>query len=76
MAGSWGCPHEIKGLCHKLGGRTCDPGMKGCVLYGRYVFANPGKNERILHKQAQRDEVRDELAAAPDSKAGNNHKER
>jgi hypothetical protein len=23
---------------------ACDPGMKGCVLYGRFVFSNPAKN--------------------------------
>ncbi len=55
MAGSWGCPHEIDGQCHKIEGRPCDPGMKGCVLYGRYVFANPGKNERLLQKQARQE---------------------
>ena len=22
----------------------CDPGMKGCVLYGRFEFSNPAKN--------------------------------
>lgn len=64
MAGSWGCPHEINGLCHKVNGLTCDPGMKGCVLYGRFVFASPGKNERILQKQARREAI----AAAPASK--------
>lgn len=71
MAGSWGCPHEINGLCHKVGGQTCDPGMKGCVLYGRYVFANPAKNARIVQKQGRRDEV----AVAPGSKTSNNSKE-
>jgi hypothetical protein len=54
MAGSWGCPHEIDGQCHKVIGQACDPGMKGCVLYGRYVFASTEKNERLLQKQARR----------------------
>jgi len=22
----------------------CDPGMKGCVLHGRFTFADPDKN--------------------------------
>lgn len=26
--------------------------MKGCVLYGRYVFANDEKNERLRQKQS------------------------
>lgn len=67
MAGSWGCPHEINGLCHKVSGLACDPGMKGCVLFGRYVFASQQKNERMLQKQAQRNDA----SATPAS--GGNH---
>jgi hypothetical protein len=51
MAGGWGCPHEIDDKCTKLGGVTCDPGIKGCVLYGRFVFANDDKNQRLRQKQ-------------------------
>lgn len=28
--------------------------MKGCVLYGRFVFANEEKNQRLRRKQARR----------------------
>jgi hypothetical protein len=55
MAGSWGCPHEINDKCSKVNDVPCDPGMKGCVLYGRYVFANDDKNERLRQKQARHD---------------------
>jgi len=27
--------------------------MKGCVLFGRYVFANEDKNARLREKQAR-----------------------
>ncbi len=40
----WGCPHERQGLCDKVKQRPCDPGMKGCVLSGRFVFSDEGKN--------------------------------
>ncbi len=40
MAGSWGCPHETDERCGKGHNLPCDPGMKGCVLHGRFVFAN------------------------------------
>jgi hypothetical protein len=53
MAGSWGCPHEIDDRCSKINNLTCDPGMKGCVLHGRFVFANDHKNERLRRKQAK-----------------------
>ena len=42
--GGWGCPHEANGTCLRVKGRACDPGMKGCVLFGRFYFSNPDKN--------------------------------
>lgn len=49
---SWGCPHENEGRCGKVADRPCDPGMKGCVLAGRYVFANAeSKNTRLREKK-------------------------
>ncbi|MGB5064670.1 MAG: hypothetical protein WBQ37_13075 [Candidatus Competibacter sp.] len=44
MAGGWGCPHEIDNICGHVKGRSCDPGMKGCVLAGRFRFSNETKN--------------------------------
>jgi len=51
--GGWGCPHEIKGQCSKINNLPCDPGMKGCELYGRYVFFDDKKNERLEQKKAR-----------------------
>jgi len=65
MAGGWGCPHEFDDKCTKLGGMSCDPGMKGCVLYGRFVFANEDKNARLRQKQAR------EAEADPAADSGN-----
>ena len=65
MSGSWGCPHELKDLCTKVDNLPCDPGMKGCVLYGRFVFANDEKNEPLRRKQARSDSG----AASPDAGA-------
>ncbi len=41
---SWGCPYESDGVCLRVNKLPCDTGMKGCVLYGRFVFSNPAKN--------------------------------
>lgn len=39
---------------HRINNLPCDPGMKGCVLAGRYVFANSDdKNKRRREKQAR-----------------------
>lgn len=40
----WGCPHEFNGTCQHVKDRPCDPGMKGCVLAGRFRFSNDAKN--------------------------------
>lgn len=53
MSGSWGCPHELNGLCSKVKNLPCDPGMKGCVLHGRFVFADDEKNEPLRRKRAR-----------------------
>lgn len=45
--GSWGCPHEVNGVCQRLKQLPCDPGMKGCILSGRVVFSNPLKNRPV-----------------------------
>ncbi|HUW38110.1 MAG TPA: hypothetical protein VMV91_12350 [Rhodocyclaceae bacterium] len=55
MSGSWGCPHELNGLCTRVNNLPCDPGMKGCVLYGRFVFADDEKNTALRRKRAGSD---------------------
>ena len=52
-AGGWGCPHEVDGHCSKIRDLPCDPGMKGCELYGRYAFFDASKNTRIDEKRAR-----------------------
>ena len=54
MAGAgWSCPHELEGQCSKVKNLPCDPGMKGCELYGRYVFFDAEKNERLEQKKTR-----------------------
>jgi len=35
---SWNCRHEVNGICMKVAGAYCRPGMKGCVLVGKVTF--------------------------------------
>jgi len=35
---SWSCSNEANGICKKVAGAYCRPGMKGCVLAGKVVF--------------------------------------
>lgn len=36
----WGCPHEVDGLCQRVNGAFCRPGMRGCVLVGKVEQAD------------------------------------
>ncbi len=36
--GGWSCPHSIDGICDIIK-KECDPGDKGCVLYGKALFS-------------------------------------
>ena len=47
----WGCPHEVNGVCQKVLQRKCDPGMKGCVLAGRFIFSDTRKNTQAIEKR-------------------------
>lgn len=65
---SWGCPHEVDGKCQRINNQPCDPGMKGCVLAGRYVFTgNDEKNLRFREKRAR--EEGKKLAGKPDGES-------
>ncbi|MGA8893554.1 MAG: hypothetical protein WB493_18480 [Anaeromyxobacteraceae bacterium] len=35
---SWSCRYEADGLCRKVDGAYCRPGMKGCILVGKVTF--------------------------------------
>lgn len=53
MSSAWGCPHEVDGLCMKVKQRPCNPGMKGCVLYGRFAFSDPDKNSPAIKRKLE-----------------------
>lgn len=54
MSGGWGCPHEANNLCQRVENRPCDPGMKGCILAGRFIFSDDSKNTRAAKNKKQR----------------------
>ncbi len=50
----WGCVHEAAGGCTRVAGRPCDPGMKGCILAGRFRFSNEAKNRPVSNEAKNR----------------------
>lgn len=47
----WGCPHEVNGSCQRVENKKCDPGMKGCVLAGKFIFSDKAKNTNAARKK-------------------------
>ena len=50
---AWSCPHDVDGVCQRVVGARCEPGMRGCVLQGRFVFANDKMNAARKPVKAQ-----------------------
>jgi len=52
--GGWSCPHDVDGICDIIK-KECDPGEKGCVLYGRVKFSNENNpSNEAFEKRMQR----------------------
>ncbi len=69
---AWGCQHEVNGHCAKLNDLPCDPGMKGCVLAGRYFFfGSDDKNSRLREKLSRQTECPSPTDDEPASGTGN-----
>jgi len=55
MGSGFSCPHLVDEQCVKLQ-KPCDPGDKGCVLYGKVVFSNPNSpsNEAVKRREKEK----------------------
>ena len=52
--GGWSCPHSIEGICDIIK-KECDPGDKGCVLYGKALFSlESSPSNEAFEKRMQR----------------------
>jgi hypothetical protein len=65
--GGWSCPHELNDRCGKVKNLPCDPGMKGCELYGRYVFLDANKNARLVSRKQMTDDRLSSVLRPPSS---------
>lgn len=34
----WSCKFDVNGICERVDGAYCRPGMKGCILQGKVEF--------------------------------------
>jgi hypothetical protein len=67
---AWGCPHDLNGKCQRVLGRDCDLGMKGCVLFGRFTFADESKNVWRRKKEERAQRPADSSAQPPSDESG------
>ena len=63
--GGWGCPHEVNGKCSKVNNQPCDPGMKGCILFGRFKFSDSSKNRPEQSRKKRNDALKKGSDKAP-----------
>ena len=42
---AWSCPHDLNGICQRVRGAICEPGMRGCELEGKVRFAREELNQ-------------------------------
>ncbi|TVO66871.1 hypothetical protein [Denitromonas ohlonensis] len=42
---AWSCPHDLNGICQRVKGAQCEPGMRGCELEGKVRFARGEMNQ-------------------------------
>lgn len=61
---AWSCPHDLDGVCQRVSGARCDPGMRGCELEGKVRFARDEMNLRRKPTRAEQP-ARPTAAAAP-----------
>jgi hypothetical protein len=64
MSTAWGCSHLRDDYCDLLK-KVCDPGDKGCVLYGKALFSNPESPSSLSFEKKREKErqqaIQDEL---------------
>ncbi len=65
--GGWTCPHDKQGMCERIK-RECDPGDKGCVLYGKAKFASQESPSNEAFEKRIEQKMRQMLHKKPDKK--------
>ncbi|BBG66641.1 hypothetical protein NNO_1938 [Hydrogenimonas sp.] len=68
--GGWTCSHQIGNICDLLD-KACEPGTKGCTLYGKALFSDPStpSNEAVERREEmQRKKEMEELIKTQISK--------
>lgn len=60
---AWSCPYDLDGICQRVQGARCEPGMRGCTLEGKVRFADESRN--TPRKPVRAEPARKSAAPAP-----------
>ena len=68
MCTGWSCSYQVGAICDLLK-KPCNPGDKGCTLYGKAVFSNPynPSNEAVKRREGRREEAKRDETFDPKS---------
>jgi hypothetical protein len=66
MSSGWTCSYQVGEVCDLLK-KPCDPGDKGCTLYGKAIFSNPynPSNDAFKRREEKRDKERNDTSDDP-----------
>ncbi len=56
MGTAWGCSHMVGDLCVLLS-KPCNPGDKGCTLYGKAVFADTQTPSNVAVQRREKSRI-------------------
>lgn len=65
----WGCPHSHNDHCNLLK-LPCEPGIKGCVLYGQFTFSDPTSPSNEAVERRREKDTKKESGKKDDSLLG------
>lgn len=57
MSTAWTCSHQIGEHCDLLK-KPCNPGEKGCTLYGKALFSNPSTPSNHAYERREKTRIR------------------
>lgn len=64
---AWSCPHDLNGICQRVAGAICDPGMRGCELHGKFVLSSQSEQARKPTRSHQSSKAAGNSAEATES---------
>ena len=66
MSSGWTCSYQADDACTLLK-KACDPGDKGCTLYGKALFSNPVNPSNEALRRREETSLRKERLAEIDN---------